>query len=59
METNENKSPEDVFETVLKDLEEKEKAKKTKKAVAIGAAVTGAVVATGVVIGKLVSKNKK
>ncbi len=27
METNENKSPEDVFETVLKDLEEKEKAK--------------------------------
>ena len=39
--------------------EEKEKAKKTKKAVAIGAAVTGAVVATGVVIGKLVSKNKK
>ena len=39
--------------------EEKAKATKTKKAVAIGAAVTGAVVATGVVIGKLVSKNKK
>ncbi|MBE6008029.1 MAG: nucleotide exchange factor GrpE [Lachnospiraceae bacterium] len=34
METNENKSPEDVFETVLKDLEEKEKAKAEAEAAA-------------------------
>ena len=54
-----NKQLNRIKKPVPKTEEEKAKAAKTKKAVAIGAAVTGAVVAAGVVIGKLASKNKK
>ncbi|MGM9645006.1 MAG: glycoside hydrolase family 2 TIM barrel-domain containing protein [Eubacteriales bacterium] len=42
-----------------KTEEEKQKDAKTKKAIAIGAAATAAVAATAIVVGKLVSKNKK
>ena len=42
-----------------KTEEEKQKDAKTKKTIAIGAAVTAAVAATAIVVGKLVSKKKK
>jgi hypothetical protein len=54
-----NKQLNRIKKPIRKTEEEKQKATKTKKAVAIGAAVTGAAVAAGVVIGKTVSKKKK